>query len=254
MFPRCTFSAIYGVTLAFDPSKSPHYKVICIRNSDVADGQFQIEIYSSETGPWRISSLGAFAADFTTQFDDGVFWNGAVHWFCPSGTSLYFKIDEERLCEMPMLPVPDDSETYNRMLGYFGESRDHMHFVDHIHENGETRVNVYEMERDYSRWFVKYRVDLSQVSTAFPEIIPSSLIQRLASQEHLFSILCVVRGELDEDSCLVFGVPGKVLRYNFESKTLYNLCDIEPVGTEENSEIMSLVDYVHQYIESLACV
>ncbi|XP_024029693.1 F-box protein At5g07610-like [Morus notabilis] len=241
IFPRGNSRAVIkGLTLAFDPSKSPHYKVVCVRNSDAQRGQFQVEIYSSETGPWRLcSNLGSFPAQFSTQFNDGVFWNGAVHWFCPSGTSLYFKVDEERLGEIPMLPVPDDFDPLNRMLAYFGESRDHLHFVDHIHESGEVRLNVYEMERDYSGWFVKYRVDLSRVSTAFPELIPSSLFDQLTSQMqyHLFSVLCVVR----------------VLRYNFESTTLYNLRDTVPAGMETILH-MSLVGYVHQYIESLACV
>lgn len=154
-----------------------------------------------------------------------------------------------------MLPVPDDFDPLNRMLAYFGQSPDHLHFVDHIHESGEVRLNVYEMERDYSGWFVKYRVDLSRVSTAFPELIPSSLFDLLTSQMqyHLFSVLCVVRGELDEDSCLVFGIPGKVLRYNFKSKTLYNLRDNVSAGMETILH-MSLVGCVHQYIESLACV
>ncbi|KAJ0042081.1 hypothetical protein Pint_18037 [Pistacia integerrima] len=66
-----------GFNLAFDPSTSPHYKVICVRNcNDFAD-------------------------------DNGVFWNGSIHWIHERDKSLYFNIDEEKIQQMPMPPLPD---------------------------------------------------------------------------------------------------------------------------------------------------
>lgn len=43
-------SKIHGISLAFDPLKSPHYKVICVRDSVSSPQHYQIEIYSSQTG------------------------------------------------------------------------------------------------------------------------------------------------------------------------------------------------------------
>ncbi|KAH0677762.1 hypothetical protein KY285_025563 [Solanum tuberosum] len=43
-------SKIHGISLAFDPAKSPHYKVICVRDSVSSPQHYQIEIYSSQTG------------------------------------------------------------------------------------------------------------------------------------------------------------------------------------------------------------
>ncbi|XP_028093466.1 F-box protein At5g07610-like [Camellia sinensis] len=64
-----------GLYLAFDPSKSPHYKVVlhnclhyCYRLGN------HLDIYSSESASWKqidvSEPLGV----------EGVFWNGAIHW------------------------------------------------------------------------------------------------------------------------------------------------------------------------------
>ena len=148
-------------------------------------------------------SFAAFVWAFFQRFQYSIWclWHSVVHWFC----NWHF--------EMPMLPVLDDSDTFNSMLGYFGESWDQLRSIDF----GEIHFNAYEMERNYSRCFVKHRIYLSQALVAFQEMIPSSLLNSLWYS---------------------------ALRYNFKIKTLNNLSDIEPVGTEENSEIRYLVRYV----------
>ena len=250
--PGAASATIYGMALAFDPSKSPHYKVICVTNPTSDPGQFCIDIYSSSSGAWRPPLLGPFAAGFSTLFHNGVFWDGAVHWISPWGPSLRFDVDEERMREMPMPPVPHALEGIDRMFGYFGESRGRLHFVDNVLEPGKSRLNVYEMERDCSGWFVKYTVDLSELSAVFPEMILSSEPDAEPSpDEYHFSVFCVVRGEVEEDSYLVVNIPEKILRYNFKSRTFCKLCDV-PI--EDVSMMVLELPCAYQYIESLACV
>ncbi|GAY60284.1 hypothetical protein CUMW_200760 [Citrus unshiu] len=82
--------SIFGVNLAFDPSKSSDHKVIYVGACDsFLGGQLHMEIYSSETSDWRYG---------------------------------------EKLQEMPMPPVPDgwDSGIYQ----YFGESGGHLLLID----------------------------------------------------------------------------------------------------------------------------
>ncbi|KAF7811480.1 F-box protein [Senna tora] len=187
---------VRGVCLAFDPSKSPHYKVVCVRRR----GCFQyardhlIEIYSSEGGPWRVSRY--FTAPLTVDFDFGVFWNGAIHWINKWENSVYFKVDEEQVRDMPMpsmVHYDDDRIRKPRRIEYFGESRDHLHLVE-IYGHRTLEFNVYEMKRDYSGWFVKYHVDLNTVSIAFPEIIREDL-PRNRWNYCTFSILSVIRSK-----------------------------------------------------------
>ncbi|KAA8533899.1 hypothetical protein F0562_031416 [Nyssa sinensis] len=214
---------IHGVNLAFDPSKSPHYKVVCVRSSELVPEHYQIEIYSPDTGPWRVSGR-PFTAHFDTQFNRGVYWNGAIHWISSWEDSLYFNVDEERLETMLMPLVPDGWD--ERRFGYFGESRDHLHLVE-IYGPSTSRFNVYEMERDYSKWFVKFRVDLDPVSTVFPEMIRSHL-HPWDLRYFSFVLLSLVRGEKDEDSFVVLHITGKAIRYNFVDTTFKKLCDFAP--------------------------
>ncbi|CAL5322919.1 unnamed protein product [Camellia sinensis] len=181
---------------------------------------YELEIYSSETGLWSPSG-DPFTGD--VSFNLGVFWNGALHWISTSGgDSLYFNVDEERLETMPMPPIPDGWE--ERRLRYFRESRDHLHLIE-IYGPHTAQFNVYEMERDYCGWFVKYRVDIDAIPNAFPEMIRSSL-DPSDLHYYQFVILDLIREENDDESFLVLHIPGKVIRYNFRDKSFRELFDV----------------------------
>ncbi|KAK8287310.1 hypothetical protein V6Z12_D07G051000 [Gossypium hirsutum] len=127
---------VYSLSLAFHHTKSPHYKVVCVRDpdpwlniSDDPDSNFvsqQIEIYSSQTRSWRLSGK-PFLAHVNTEFGGGVFCNGAIHWLGAwNNTSFYFNVQDEELRDLPMPPIPDDWEDL-RQCRYFGESQNHLH-------------------------------------------------------------------------------------------------------------------------------
>ncbi|KAM7504604.1 hypothetical protein LguiB_003508 [Lonicera macranthoides] len=165
-FTRLTFVQDPSVNLAFDPSKSPHYKAILVYTFDsLPQDHYEIQIYSSETGLWKRAGE-SFRAQMS--FYLGVFWNGAINWSSRWVDSLYFNVEEEQIGTIPMPPIPEDFE--ERRLRYFGVSNNHLHLVE-IYGPCTTIFNVYEMERDYSGWFVKFRVDLDALMNAFPESI-----------------------------------------------------------------------------------
>ncbi|OMO52202.1 hypothetical protein COLO4_37365 [Corchorus olitorius] len=208
------------VSLAFDPAKSPHYKVVCVRNPDpglVLEDQVddhdpyssylyqQIEIYSSQTHSWRLSG-NPFVAHVNILFERGLFCNGFIHWINTmdkDSHSLYFNVEEEEVRELPMPPIPVGWE--ERRCRYFGESRGHLHLIESYGPR-TTLLDIYEIESDYSGWSVRYRVDLDQVTIAFPEMIrdnydPSDV------HYYMFSVLCVVREVNDEESYMVLHIP-----------------------------------------------
>ncbi|KAM5552848.1 F-box protein [Rosa sericea] len=96
--------------LAFDPSISPHYKVVCVNNFPhyyYDGGKHKIDIYSSETGEWKRLDTPFFPSpsdegrhhDFMNKamhFDyrsrqGAIYCNSAVHWITKKwGTSLAF--------------------------------------------------------------------------------------------------------------------------------------------------------------------
>ncbi|CAI9771820.1 unnamed protein product [Fraxinus pennsylvanica] len=238
---------ICGMSLAFDPPKSPHYKVVCVQRLelDQEESKYQIEVYSSETGPWKVSSQ-----PFTdeTNFEKGVYWNGSIHWI-GNGTfeSLYFIIDEERLETMPMPPIPDGWE--GRSNYYIGESCGHLNFIETF--GPQIQFNVYEMKRNNSEWFVKYRVDLSPLVNAFPGMIRSYL-NPTDWYYYALSIFCLIQGEKNEDSFLVLQIAGRAIRYNLVHNTFEKLHDFEGAEVEDSLRFSWTNGF--QHIESLCCV
>ncbi|KAJ6673186.1 FAMILY PROTEIN putative-RELATED [Salix viminalis] len=81
--------------LVFDPSKSPHYK----RNFD----------------------------SLCVNLNNGVSWNGAIHWISPTGKGFCFLLDEQRLQSMPSPALPESWEANS--FRYFGESGGKLHFI-----------------------------------------------------------------------------------------------------------------------------
>ncbi|KAF3549519.1 hypothetical protein DY000_02000329 [Brassica cretica] len=50
-----------ALSLAFDPSESPHYKVFCLGKTSNSSVLCHLEVYSSNEGPWRrVASVPSF--------------------------------------------------------------------------------------------------------------------------------------------------------------------------------------------------
>ncbi|KAF7148014.1 hypothetical protein RHSIM_Rhsim03G0162000 [Rhododendron simsii] len=249
---------VKGLSLCFDPCRSPYYKVVCVlgtvsvlsREPYQSEWRYQIEIYSSETGTWRPSGE-PFIGDLNTQFLGGVYWHGAIHWFNTWGDSLYFDIEDERLGILPMPTIPQGEGNW-RPFRYYGESRGHLHLVEIY--GARAQFCVYEMEADYSGWFVKYNVDLHEVGIAFPE-----MMQRLSwdPMYYSFAILAIVREEEDDErSFLVLHVPGKIVRYNLVNKSFEKIGDVDPEHCDSSGMIEDALRYfwfhAFQYIETVS--
>ncbi|KAL3650405.1 hypothetical protein CASFOL_006808 [Castilleja foliolosa] len=226
---------IIGMYLAFDPSKSPHYKVFCVaRSFEYRLRLFQV--YSSETGSWRIVGP-LFKEETNFDSENGVYWNGAIHWLNISNgprESVYFNLDyDETLKVFPMPPL--QHKYYDRIEDYyFGESCDHLHFVDVYRKLNQ--FIVYEMKRDYSEWFVKYKVDVN-----VPDV-------------KTISSFSVVRCKNDEDSFMVFAIGEELIRriekYNFDQKT----CETLFFSTNDYGIYLLVIRPKFQYIESVCSV
>ncbi|KAH9678591.1 F-box protein [Citrus sinensis] len=255
---------IRRIGLAYDPAKSSHFKIVCIRSDSLeviqnAGISYQIEVYSSQTGSWRLSGV-PFILPYNSQYGAGVFWNAAIHWISHCHACLCFKVDEEQLQEMPMPPLTRDPadriEGFMRSFVYFGESREHLHFVVNV-DNHSKKFDVYEMQRDYSGYFVKYRVDLDVIIAAFPEMdVPSDEDDFLffyAFDCYKYSILGIIREANDEESYMVLHIPGKVIRYKLNDKTFTKICDFHPGHEDvEGSQLEFTRLHAYHYMETLA--
>ncbi|XP_050373077.1 F-box protein At5g07610-like [Argentina anserina] len=238
---------IYGVYLTFDSSKLPdHYQVASVRScsspSSPSSNSFQIVTYSSKTRAWRISGSPFIAPDMV--FDNGVLWNGSIHWISPTGDSFRFDTDQERLGTMPSLQ--SNEKWSNKRLRYFGESGGHLHLIEIY--GSATQFYVFEMERDYSSWVPKYHVDIAAIIDAFPVMI-RNYPDATDSVFYAFSLLFVKEDE--EDSFLLLHVPGEFLLYNLRNGTFKKL---GPISTEANVAFQIGCFHAYQFRETLADV
>ncbi|XWS51568.1 hypothetical protein CRYUN_Cryun12cG0187900 [Craigia yunnanensis] len=238
-------NTIFGVILAFDPSKSPHYKVVFVRGSE-ASHLYQLEIYSSETHRWSFSSEIP-----KVNYSQGVYCCGSIHWMANSGALLCFDVDQERFQEIPMPEIPDDWNQQAKCR-YFGEFGGRLHLILTNGKQSTRQFDVYEMEKDFSKWFVKYQVDLNALISAYPEMTHSNS-HPSEWDYHAFRVLAVVCKEI-KGSFMVLHIPGKAISYSFKDKTSTLLHDFAPGCTDIEGCTTFKFDDAYPYIETFAIV
>ncbi|XP_022747908.1 F-box protein At5g07610-like [Durio zibethinus] len=244
------------VSLAFDPLRSPNYKIICIRGVSDKYYDFEIDIYSSETDSWTATGIGFKADEGSILFEGSyVFCNGKIHWDSFENESLYFDVEKESLHKMPMPMLPNRSDMLE-MDRYFGEARGTLYLALTYYKVGHLELDVYEMARDYSHWFLKRRLDLSDAMKLFPEINLFSLPFFSG-----FSGVSFIQSEKEEEAKIVMWADGKILCYDFNDGAWKMLYDPGPGVKIGSNYSENSFDHVHQprflaykYFENLSCI
>ncbi|XP_050380052.1 F-box protein At5g07610-like [Argentina anserina] len=241
---------VFGYALAFDPSKSPHYKVVFLWfvEEPVAEGiwwpYYHIEVYSSETRSWRLLD-SSFETQSQVDYRLGVYCNGAVHWLGMDCEMSYYHIDEERVGFVDGFPSYG-ANFHSTMCTYVRESHagGRLHLID-IKLQSPTQFTVFEMGKDYSGWFSKYNVDLDPLCTAYPHIL-----------QYRCAILSLAPDENDEDEessyLLMLHTPGTVISYNLKNNTFKSTDLIPKVPVDDSYCRVGYENY--RYVESLAVV
>ncbi|KAK9281922.1 hypothetical protein L1049_004830 [Liquidambar formosana] len=222
--PRPGCQRVIGINIAFDARSLPPYQVICICDSELSSHHRQIKIYSPRTGSWRLSGKPFIASD-DLLFKRGVYWRGALHWVGKGKLSLWFDIEQELLFSMPMPPITEGRK--ERRLMYFGESGGHLYLIQY--DPQATFLDVLEMSRDHSGWFVKYHVDLGAIAAEYSQMLRGNVP---IIHSFVFSVLHILHrrqvGENEEESFMMLHIPGKFILYNFTSHTFMEFGDIPP--------------------------
>ncbi|KAK1363092.1 F-box domain-containing protein [Heracleum sosnowskyi] len=239
------------IGLAFDPSKSLHYKVIAfVKTSQSHNNVGDFHIYSSKTKTWNVS-LQSFLRVPGLQFDGGVYWHGCMHWLSTGVSNcLYFNVDKGTLETFPRPPIVGRSTLKGSL--YFGESEDHLHVTEVT--SYDTSLSVYEMKSDYSEWFVKYRINLAPISKVFPDMMKHEAC--FEGHRYAVGVLSLIRREnFQEDSFLVLEIPGKAIRYNLVDRSFKVIWVSSVDFSPEEVKIWAFGQLkVWPYIETLSCV
>ncbi|KAF7114252.1 hypothetical protein RHSIM_RhsimUnG0092200 [Rhododendron simsii] len=194
--------------LAFDPSKSPHYKVVFV--SPTLSPSLHMDIFSSETTNWK----KIFLVDRCDV--DGAFWKGNLYWLYGRYGLWRFHVETDKVVEIPY------EEIGSRILSpdktrYFGEcGRGGRLFLIQSYSRSAVGFKIREMGC-CCWWNVKFRVNLRALISAFPEI---------RSRNDKITVMCVVEGEKEDDLSLILAIPGKVISYNLQKKTWTVLRDL----------------------------
>ncbi|KAL7224538.1 hypothetical protein ACSBR1_025910 [Camellia fascicularis] len=175
----------FGVYLAFDPSKSPHYKVVFFRPC------YQFDIYSSETASWKQITVSE-----CEPLRDGF---------------------EEKLIKTHNPPSPKILSVDKTR--YFGECGGHLLLVQ-MRLRDAMGFRILEMDRVSFHWIVRCRVNLRPLISVFPDIDIDDI-----SIRYEFRVLCVVKGVSENDFALVLAIASKAVYYDLKCKTSRVLLD-----------------------------
>ncbi|XP_058189415.1 F-box protein At5g07610-like [Rhododendron vialii] len=230
--------------LAFDPSKSPHYKVVMLTSLYYcAPPNWEVDIYSSETAWWKKIFLPN--EETSGIYSKGAFWNGAIYRLCHHRYNLWrFDIETE---EIIGIPCKQGSSRISSQLNtrYFGEcGRGGRLLLIQSPSHSALRFKIRKMDKDGCRWNVKcwnvkFRVDLETLISEFPEMESKKRMK--------FTIMCAVEGENENEFSLILAIPGKMISYNLQKKTWKVLRD--------NSENVPPRDAnIFPFVESLSPV
>ena len=219
-------------SLAFDPSKSPHYKVVSIGS--------QIHVYSSATRSWNLSidkeSLREYGGPHGIHSYGSVLWNGALIWIGME-CLLSFDVEGEYLKKLPMPPEP---HKFLRVL-YIGESRGKLQMIGKVkNEQISTAFDILEMDSPCSGWSVLHHVDLDPIKDLYPEIqeIRMVCMSGFAGSNRnitppkifqgFFPVYFMRGGEegRGEEGTLLLSVPRKIISYDLRSKAFGTVCEV----------------------------
>ncbi|KAK6159056.1 hypothetical protein DH2020_006370 [Rehmannia glutinosa] len=231
---------ISGVSLAFDPKRSIHYKIVCVMATELFQPDYFVDVYDSESHEW--TSFGTpFPSDINTIFTNAIYWNNRVYWIRPTSKSFYLDLQTGNVGSAPDIRTP--SRKHGEInKNYVMESNDHIHYVSIYLRPHMKYLLVFELLDDNSGWFELYRVSLNPISAAFPEMNVQ------------VGVLGIVRGETEEESSVLLHVPGKVILYKFCDCSFEVVLDLTKSEIYKEDQLQFSRYDVYQFIESLAPV
>ncbi|GJX22202.1 receptor-like serine/threonine-protein kinase SD1-8 [Tanacetum coccineum] len=208
------FYGCAGLRLAFDPTKSPNYKVV--RNGRNSY-EIVIQIYSLESGNWTLCRE-RFTYLFFVHFDSAIYWNDALHWL----------------------------ETENRRLTQYKLNiKDHKHPIIttiQISQDHEQPIITTMLPMIIS---IRIPHILHQEGKLFESLGCLVLVRRDCIGSSKFTIYemrkgCSMWSKREDDSFLIINLSAKVVQYNLISKTLPEIYDM---GSNAIAD-----DYLHGFI------
>ncbi|KAL9242782.1 hypothetical protein vseg_016748 [Gypsophila vaccaria] len=238
--PEIVFSPTVSTyySLAFDPKKSPYYKIICLKKSG---NTCIIVVYSSDSKLWILSTTPEFPAPRDIDFSKAVYCNGAVHWTKRTSRGLYFDTQTELVNQMPELPR---KEQYS--CEYFGHSGGRLYCVFTM--EGLHYYELFEMKKDYSTWVLKNRIELDVLAFKFPKMAREINYQN-PHFKYQCQVLSVFHSRNGKVLKIIMSIPDEIIVHNCKKKTSWKIYNSR-LSTKDR-RLWYNVYCVYEYFESL---
>ncbi|KAH6831996.1 hypothetical protein C2S53_008272 [Perilla frutescens var. hirtella] len=223
--------------LFFDPCKSPYYRVVCFeknyRHRDLAN---TLSVFDSQTNTWKEEGTSPIRPDKFT-IHSVVYWNNSVyilgshHWLISLSSDGNY-----RYIKRPRIGHRDGAE----IRKYIMEANGHLHYLVLSLMAKDTYLVVYKMRHDGSGWLIKYTASFNPISVV---------------RSFKCCLIGLVRGDKEEDSMVVFHMPGKIMVYRFLERTFKVLVNFKTEDYYEEGELQfGLTKPAFPFIETLAHV
>ncbi|XP_057418758.1 uncharacterized protein LOC130712965 [Lotus japonicus] len=190
------FSLVPAIYLSFEPLtlRSFHFKVVSFVKVNI--NTFKIFMYTSETSLWSACDF-IFTASPKMKIGSGVYCNvlctGAlvrcygILTYITSASSHYLHQHAKIL-----------------LVKYFGEFKGNLQMI--LSKSDESLdFDILELE-GFTKWVVRYRLNLNPVVDAFGT--------------NIFHVLFVILPENEEDSMILFLVDSRIMSYNLKDRSL----------------------------------
>ncbi|KAL3534956.1 hypothetical protein ACH5RR_003417 [Cinchona calisaya] len=140
-------------------------------------------------------------------------------------------------------------------LRYFGRSGGCL-FVIECKDLGGVVFDIFELSRDYSKWVLKYHVDLAPLRTLYPSMVDDDL-EPCCGERCKVYIPCFLNDEKENKAKLVISVLRKIILYDANDMTVKEIAEVDsgPGNAEADCwDVLYKWSDAHQHIETLAYV
>ncbi|XP_019244633.1 PREDICTED: F-box protein At5g07610-like [Nicotiana attenuata] len=249
------FSWISPFTLAFDPSRSPNYRVVCFKRikkespEPTGSYYFLIFIYLSEMDIWKSSNT--FEVNMCPDMAAGIFSNGVVHWACHE-QYIRFDMNEEKvmLMRLPFVYVFNNEHSWE--IGCLWQWHDTIYSAMKSEEN----FSLHELDQATLKWIPHkyYLASYSLAKIAYRAVTKEGTeAHKYDRRERKFSVIALVKGDKEKDTAVLIAIFGKVISYNFARRKIKIILDLG-LPSDIARDVCCNCLSAYQYVQTLSSV
>lgn len=227
------------LALAFDPSKSPHYKIVGLTpTSDLLsnDCSYVIEVYDSNSHKWELK-FGPFESNKLKVYcSEGVYCNGSIYWETLDDIVSYNIARNE----WKSLPRPDYYYVTTSPLQRINDRLCMSRLVKKVGDETES-IELMELEADHSAWVLRHKESIQQHHCIFP------------SPDHTCLLGYIAGSDEEEIIIIVYHRCKKISFYTFVDKKCTLIFDIRRSPLHRGITSTQRLK-LHEFITCLAVV